>query len=327
MTAGRAAMHLDVLDHGEALLTEAYSIMQDTTGDASSPDHAHTMTSSILFLGDAALLRGDLNRSKTLFTRVLNLAEQHSMPIHATLATMNLGKIALATGDLQDAQVLLEAALAGHQLLSGPAGQAFAHLYLGELFLARGALPDAMRHFHLAFTPFAAASNPDKVVWTLEGLAGAVANSQPADAARLLGAAETISRDEYPGHVPEHDARRLAHLIEEVRARLGEAAFAAAWEDGSRLDLDELRAKVQALVESVANVPDAAPAQVATHGLTPRELDVLRLIATGRSNREIAAALFISVPTVKRHITTILGKLDLPSRSAATAWAHTHKLV
>jgi DNA-binding CsgD family transcriptional regulator len=49
-------------------------------------------------------------------------------------------------------------------------------------------------------------------------------------------------------------------------------------------------------------------------------------IAARRSNREIAAALFISLPTVKRHLTTILGKLGLPSRSAATAYAHTHGL-
>jgi DNA-binding NarL/FixJ family response regulator len=51
------------------------------------------------------------------------------------------------------------------------------------------------------------------------------------------------------------------------------------------------------------------------------------LVAAGLSNREIAATLFVSVSTVKRHLSTILGKLGLPSRSAATAYAHTHHLV
>jgi DNA-binding CsgD family transcriptional regulator len=60
--------------------------------------------------------------------------------------------------------------------------------------------------------------------------------------------------------------------------------------------------------------------------LTPRELEVLRLVAAGRSNREIAELLYISVPTVKRHLTNIFAKLALPSRSAATAYAHTHGL-
>ena len=54
---------------------------------------------------------------------------------------------------------------------------------------------------------------------------------------------------------------------------------------------------------------------------------VAGLVATGRSNREIAEVLFISVPTVKRHLTNILSKLDLPSRAAATAYAHSHHLV
>jgi DNA-binding CsgD family transcriptional regulator len=55
-------------------------------------------------------------------------------------------------------------------------------------------------------------------------------------------------------------------------------------------------------------------------------MEVLRLVAAGRSNREIADALSISIPTVKRHLTTILAKLDLPSRAAAVAYAHNHGL-
>ncbi len=52
----------------------------------------------------------------------------------------------------------------------------------------------------------------------------------------------------------------------------------------------------------------------------------MRLVAAGRSNREIAAALFVSVPTVKRHVANVLAKLDLPSRSALNTWAHAHGL-
>ena len=72
--------------------------------------------------------------------------------------------------------------------------------------------------------------------------------------------------------------------------------------------------------------PGTGPVPSPRHGLTPRELEVVRLVAAGRSNRAIAAALFISVPTVKRHLTNILGKLDLPSRSALNTYAHTHGL-
>ena len=64
-----------------------------------------------------------------------------------------------------------------------------------------------------------------------------------------------------------------------------------------------------------------------THGLSPRELDVLRLVASGKSNREIAAALVISEHTVARHVQNIFGKLRVSSRTAATAFAFEHELV
>jgi DNA-binding NarL/FixJ family response regulator len=62
-------------------------------------------------------------------------------------------------------------------------------------------------------------------------------------------------------------------------------------------------------------------------GLTPRELEVVRLVAAGRSNREISAALEISEHTVARHVQNILGKLRVPSRTAATAFAYQRDLV
>jgi DNA-binding NarL/FixJ family response regulator len=62
-------------------------------------------------------------------------------------------------------------------------------------------------------------------------------------------------------------------------------------------------------------------------GLTPREVEVLRLIAAGQSNREIAAALFISEKTAARHVANIYAKLGISSRSAATSFAHEHAVV
>ena len=63
------------------------------------------------------------------------------------------------------------------------------------------------------------------------------------------------------------------------------------------------------------------------HGLTPRELEVLRLVAAGRSNRAIAAELVISEHTVARHLQNIYAKLGVSSRTAASAFAFAHELV
>jgi DNA-binding NarL/FixJ family response regulator len=74
-----------------------------------------------------------------------------------------------------------------------------------------------------------------------------------------------------------------------------------------------------------ALAPGAGPADA--HGLTARELEVLRLVAAGKSNREIASMLVISEHTVARHLQNIFAKLGLSSRTAASAFAFEHDLV
>jgi DNA-binding NarL/FixJ family response regulator len=69
--------------------------------------------------------------------------------------------------------------------------------------------------------------------------------------------------------------------------------------------------------------PDAEP----QHGLTPRELEVLRLVATGMTNQAIADDLYVAVKTVDRHVGSILAKLGVSSRTAATAYAYEHDLL
>jgi DNA-binding NarL/FixJ family response regulator len=69
------------------------------------------------------------------------------------------------------------------------------------------------------------------------------------------------------------------------------------------------------------------PGGAAPFGLTERELEVLRLVAVGRSNRDIAAELFISPKTASVHVSNILGKLGVSSRGEAAATAHQRHLL
>jgi DNA-binding CsgD family transcriptional regulator len=64
-----------------------------------------------------------------------------------------------------------------------------------------------------------------------------------------------------------------------------------------------------------------------THGLTPREMEVLRMVAAGKTNKGIASELFISERTVDRHVSNIFLKLDVESRTAAASYAFKHKLI
>jgi DNA-binding NarL/FixJ family response regulator len=100
--------------------------------------------------------------------------------------------------------------------------------------------------------------------------------------------------------------------------------------DTARIELEAARASLQALgaVPDVKRVDGllGEPADE-SHGLTSRELEVLRLVAGGKTNREIASILVVSEHTVARHVQNILLKLRVSSRTAATAFAFEHELV
>ncbi len=105
---------------------------------------------------------------------------------------------------------------------------------------------------------------------------------------------------------------------------LGDEDGAAMEFDAARRVFDELGAAPDVLrVEKIARVAERA----GTGGLTAREIEVLRLVATGLTNRAIGTDLFLSEKTVARHVSNIFAKLDVSSRSAATAYAYEHGLV
>jgi non-specific serine/threonine protein kinase len=162
----------------------------------------------------------------------------------------------------------------------------------------------------------------------LSGLAGvALALGQPERAAQLLGAIVTLLglvQRPIVGHHAQH-----THVLGATRAALSRAAFEEAWMAGQALTPDAavaLARDVAAGACSASPTPNLDGGQ-ASHGLTRRELEVLRLLVEGLSDREIAERLFISPHTVMRHVAGILGKLDVSSRTAAATWAVRNGLV
>jgi DNA-binding CsgD family transcriptional regulator len=119
--------------------------------------------------------------------------------------------------------------------------------------------------------------------------------------------------------------------VARVRALVGLACRALGDDDTAAMEL----AAARAVFEQLDAAPDIArvdslmsrtvPSE--THGLSARELEVLRLVAAGKTNKEIAAALVVSEHTVARHVQNIFTKLGVSSRTAATAFAFEHELV
>lgn len=189
-------------------------------------------------------------------------------------------------------------------------------------------------------------------VWYLaspiEGLAGIAMDIGAATAAaRLLGAAAAL-RERSGGTVWPPERARLERTMALVRAALTAEAYHREVRAGRLLPLVEMVAAATAVAEAAAR-PEAEQAVEAssgarataagtagvmagletgnTAGLSPRELDVLRLLVSGQSNPEIAEALFIGRGTVKTHVGNILAKLEARSRTEAVAIAHQRGLV
>lgn len=125
-----------------------------------------------------------------------------------------------------------------------------------------------------------------------------------------------------------YEIAQCRQLIGLVYRQLGD-------EDGAQLELEAAQDSFEKLgaapaAAQVAALTAQAPAQVSSGGgtgLTGREIEVLRLVATGAKNRAIAGQLRISEKTVARHVSNIFTKLDLSSRAAATAYAYKNRLI
>jgi DNA-binding CsgD family transcriptional regulator len=118
-----------------------------------------------------------------------------------------------------------------------------------------------------------------------------------------------------------------------VRLELGKALIALGEQAAAKRELEEARRSLEelgalwhaeeaaALMKEGQRAAAASDKPAAPGGLTPREIEVLKLVAAGLSNRTIGRKLFVSELTVKRHVANVLAKLELPSRAAAAAYA------
>ncbi|MFE7193195.1 AAA family ATPase [Kitasatospora sp. NPDC057541] len=323
-----ALLDLGRIDEAELVLAE---------GDLTSPTGTHAEFLDRL-RGDLALLRGDLAGATALLAgaRAANRVGQiqHSVPI-SRLAV----RIAALAGRPLEARAELLAALVEEV----PRG------YLADYYplLVDGAGVEADSRGLPQAGPGRAA--------VLARIAGAAAGLHPAAPlhhgwARLLEG--ELARAE-GADTPAHWAaaiewlRRtgLPHPLALALLRAGEAEVLAGRREAGAGLLREarelasargdagLRAEIDALAERAGltlvagrPAPSAAPPAGGSFGLTPRERDVLRLLARGRTNRQIAEELYISPKTASVHVSNILGKLAVGGRVEAAALAHRLRL-
>ena len=122
-----------------------------------------------------------------------------------------------------------------------------------------------------------------------------------------------------------YEAARTRVLIAQACLALGDSESADLELDAARWAFQRLGAKPD--LERIASLTAPSPPRPTDGGLTGREIEILALVAAGKSNREIAVQLVISEKTVARHLSNIFVKIGVASRSAATAYAFQHGLV
>jgi predicted ATPase/DNA-binding CsgD family transcriptional regulator/Tfp pilus assembly protein PilF len=249
----------------------------------------------------------------------------------AAEALTHLGLVARHQGDYAAARARLQDALALLRAVGDRPGTALALIGLGLVALDGGDAAAARAPLEEAVVLLWEAGDRRATVAALEAVARlAAAQGQVARAARLLGAAarlrEAIGAPLPPAERADHDRTAAA-----ARARLAPGAFRAAWAAGAALPpqeaIDEALAGGEAPARGAppspgpgaARRPDRLPAR-----LTAREAEVLRLVAAGKRNGEIAAALVLSVRTVEKHVANAYAKIGARGRADAATYALRH---
>jgi non-specific serine/threonine protein kinase len=285
-------------------------------------------------LGAALRVQGDYELARLAVEESLSVARTGGYLWQIGTSIHELGIIADIQGDPERAIALIEESLACYQSMGATRGLHDSLNTLGHLSLGRGQLDRARACFAESLTLSYRAGDRPAVARSLEGLAVTLLAGSPAgssssavQAAQLLAAADVYTDTGHSGSPARKPHIRTETAIAEIRSSLGDHVFAAAWAEGQALSPEA------AYAFGLAVAPPAGPPTVTTRlghpeggALTPREREIAALVATGRTNRQIAAALVISGRTVETHVHNILAKLDLSTRAQLAVWAIEHGL-
>ena len=230
------------------------------------------------------------------------------------------GLVAAYLGEFDLGERLLARCLAGSSDEDDQAFPALANKGRGLIAMRRGNRAEALDYVREALGWYAQIGDRWQVAYCLELVAMTVLEIHPAAAAQLFGSSAKLRIQ--LGIPASHQAEGAAgNAITRGRTHLGQESYDAAWQEGYTGPLATSLALVSRLsLPPAPSCETVVPAGV-NQGLTPRECDVLGLLAEGLSDKEIAAALGISYRTTTSYVTAILTKLDVTSRTAAATQA------
>ena len=280
-------------------------------------------------LGLIALYQGNHERARALCEESLALFRDLGDTRGIASVLTNLGMIRLEQGDDAQAARLCEESLALRREMGDKGGSAHTLVMLGRVALSEHQYQQADTYYRDSLVLCQDLGEKEGIALALEGLAGiAGALGQARSAARLLGTAETL-REATDVALSPLDRAFNERTLASIWARLGEQVFQKERDQGRALTLEQALARHSPLAPTMPSSPmfTPIPSPPFPNELTAREVEVLRLVAQGLSDRAVAERLVISPRTVQGHVRSIFNKIQVNSRAAATRYAIEHQLV
>jgi non-specific serine/threonine protein kinase len=326
--AGFLAFHLGDFAQARAYWEQALALYQNLA-------NTNHIGWQLTFLAHLAQQEHDYSRAVSLAEQSLVLQREAADQWSISAALFCLADAVYVQGDVTRASTLLEEAVTIARDLGNLWGLGRRLARLGQVAQAQNNLEGAMALIQEGLAACRTAGDQWGITMALVGLAG-VANKrgEPERAARLLGAVET-RRNTIGATLWLVDQLEYNNNVVAAQAALTAEQFAAAWAQGLAMSLEDAITYAQEKVEPlhIMAASQASLSQPPTPfepaGLTLREIEVLRLIAVGKSNQKIAEELILSIRTVERHVSNIYEKIGVhgnTARAAATAYAFSHGL-
>jgi predicted ATPase/class 3 adenylate cyclase/DNA-binding CsgD family transcriptional regulator len=240
-------------------------------------------------------------------------------------------QVALSQGEVATARRLAEESVALQRETGDQLGMMDSLSLLGEVEASQGNYETARSLYEESLAIARKTGDKGGIAFNQEEFARVIAaQGELTWAARLWGSAEVLKEAIGAPRSP-FDRVSYERAVAAARAQLGDKAFATAWAQGRSMTADQALVTQTPKVGAISGGPSSAPStKVPTlypDGLTAREVEVLRLVAQGLTDAQVAQQLVISPHTVNSHLKAIYGKIGGSSRSAATRYAIEHHLV
>lgn len=308
---------------------QAYALFEECLARYRVQGNMIEVGNSLCQLGQVLLLSGgSLEKAQACFNEGLALLREVGDEMSYALAFA--GHVALLRGDLFTAQLQAEESMVNARESGDPENLAIALALLGRVKTLQGDLAAARACYQESLTVARQRQLKGVLTAGIEGLAQVFVMQRAfVWAARLWGAAEAL-REAIGTPLPPVYRHEYEQAVAVAHTQLGKRPFLAAWAEGRAMIPEHILLSMESMPVPQSALPPptlAAVAPLSHDDLTPRELEVLRLLAQGLTSAQIAERLVIGLVTVNSHVRSIYSKLGVTSRSAATRYAIEHKLV